>query len=268
MTAAKPLSPIGRAALSVVRATPLCRGRSRKVILQMIKQRVHDPIEADYRGIPFIFNLDNTTEAKALFGRYNIEEINFMQSCVADVPSAVFVDLGANSGFYMQNFLGRGHDRLALAIEPNPSLCQRVRNNFALLSGRRPDHNNRLIVECAAVGASAGSVHLDVSQGLGCAQIVQQATDQTIPVKMDSLHAILKRNDIQKIDLMKIDIEGYEDRAVVPFFEQAEAALFPRHIIFEHTSSDMWENDLFAVLHDNGYEPVGKTRGNLLLTRR
>lgn len=250
--------------LSIIRHTPLSCGKSRRHILNFIKKHIDHPIITDFRGVPFILNLDNTTEAKALFGRYNLKELAFMKSMASSYPQPVFVDVGANSGFYTQNFLAIGRG-LALAIEPNPAMCQRIKDNHVLFQKERLDYDNKLIVECCAVGESSGVVELDLSQGLGCAHVVDQKEEYTIPVKMDSLLNILKRHEIDRISVMKIDIEGYEDRALTPFFTKADRGLFPHSIIIEHTSSDRWGGDLFSILKNCGYITVGKTRGNLLL---
>jgi len=260
---AKPLQPVYRAILLFIRATPLSRGKARRIILKAIKKRVAHPIITDFRGIPFVFNLDNTTESKALFGRYNLEELDFMRSAVSTYAQPVFVDLGANSGFYTQNFLALGRG-LALAIEPNPAMCQRTEDNYDLLRKTRPNCNSRLVIECCAAGESAGTVELDLSHGFGGANIVHQKGSNTVSVRMSPFLDILKRNHINRIHVMKVDIEGYEDKALIPFFTQADPRLFPYNIIIEHTSSDQWEGDLFRILNDRGYIVVGKTRGNML----
>lgn len=251
--------------LFVARHSPLGRGRARKMILKFIRQRVHHPIITTFRGIPFIFNLDNTTEAKALCGHYNLEELAFMEAMASAHPHPVLVDLGANSGFYTQNFIGRGSGRTALAIEPNPAMCQRIHNNYELLKKARSGFSSHLMVACCAVGAHEGTAMLDVSQGLGCAHVRDATAAQGIPVVMRSLREVLTLHGIERIDIMKVDIEGYEDRALIPFFMEADLRVFPRNIIIEHTSCADWTGDLLTVLKNSGYIEIGRTRGNLLL---
>lgn len=185
----QPLGRISKIALSFVRSSFLSRGRFRKLIINNVKKYMDNPILTDFRGIPFIFNLDNTTEAKALFGHYNLKELSFLKE-KTNHSNAVFVDLGANSGFYTQNFLGSGSNhRTALAIEPNPEMCERIRANYALLENIYA--NNKLIVENCAVGSMSGQAELDLSEGLGAAMIVDAKGKQTITVSMDTLLNIL-----------------------------------------------------------------------------
>lgn len=257
-----------RMGLSFIRSTPLSRGKSRRIILNFIKKHITHPIITDFRGVPFILNLDNTTEQKALFGKYNLQELAFLKAGTSRV-GATFVDLGANCGFYTQNFLaGEGQNRQVLAIEPNPSMCKRITANVTLLKQEQPENDTKLILECCAIGNSDGEAELDLTDGVGGATIVGEKNTNTITVKIEKLTNILKKHGIDKIDVLKVDIEGYEDVALVPFFTQADPHLFPKNIIIEHTGSENWKEDLFAVLKDKGYAIMGKTRGNLLLTKQ
>lgn len=267
MQAPRSLPPLYQLALSFIRATPLSRGAARKIITRYIRKNINYPVITNFRGVPFILHVDSTLGIKALFGQYNLKELAFLKEKTSH-PDAVFVDLGANTGFYTQNFLAYGQRRTALAVEPNPALCERIKNNHALLQKKDPDANRLLIVDCLAVGDSDRETYLDLSNGLGNARVLDRPAERSIPVKMNSLLNILKQHGIEKIDVMKVDIEGHEDKALIPFFSQAQPALFPRNIIIEHTSSHSWQSDLFSMLKDKGYITSGKTRGNLLLTRQ
>jgi len=263
----QPLNIFYKTIVSFARATPLSRGRARRIILNRLKKKINHPIITEFRGVPFILNMDNTTEAKALFGKYNLQELRFMSENIP-AQKAVFVDLGANSGFYTQNFLAAcGQGSIALAIEPNPLMVKRIEDNFALLKQSNPAFNRQLIIEKCAVGKATQSIQLDLSGGYGGANITSEQNPHTITVQMMPLLDIIQKHPIDKIDVMKADIEGYEDRALIPFFEKADPSLFPQCIIIEHTSHNEWENDLFKLLADTGYKEIGKTRGNLLLKR-
>ena len=67
--------------------------------------------------------------------------------------------------------------------------------------------------------------------------------------------------------LIKIDVEGYEDRALKPFFEAAPETLFPKNIVIEYTSQHEWEDkDFINYLMKKGYRLKMRTRGNLCLS--
>lgn len=261
MTAPQKLPYPQRLLLSMLRKTPLSRGKCRRILLGWLKKRVDYPVISDFRGIPFIFWLDDTS-AKMIFGHYDLKELDFLKKRTS-FPGAVFVDLGANAGFYTQNFLGWGKERLALAIEPNPDMCARIQENVRLL----PAGQQNLLIENSAAGGADSTANLDLSRGFGAASITADMKGNTIPVRIKQLADILAAHSITKIDVMKIDIEGYEDRALIPFFEQADSGLFPKALIIEHSSSSQWGKDLLSVLRDKGYVTVAKTRGNLLMER-
>lgn len=259
----KPLSPALGAFLSFVRMTPLKRGITRRHLMKFMLKRIDHPVITDFRGVPIILRLDNTTEQKALFGYYDLIELDFLKEQALRVDDPVFVDLGANAGFYTQNFLALGRGTV-LAIEPNPKMIKRIVENDKHLSA--VGHAKaRLIIEDCAVGPEHGEAFLDLSQGFGAANIKNSAGAQTLPVRVAPLTDVLQKHGIKKIDIMKVDVEGYEDRALGPFFESADPSLYPRRIVIEHTSTDRWEKDLFALLQERGYRTLRRTRGNLLL---
>lgn len=260
----KPLDFVPRTLLSVIRRTPLNRGPFRRVIMKAFKKYIDHPVVTDFRGVPFILHMDNTTETKALFGHYNLEELAFLAAGIAGKDDPVFVDLGANCGFYTQNFLGHGRGRV-LAIEPNPAMCVRIEENHALLRQERTDNAAALLLERCAVGDERGEVNLDLKSGFGAANVVDRASATTITVPVALLTDVLAKHGIASIDVLKIDIEGYEDKALMPFFATAPAALYPRRIIIEYTSGEAWSGDLMGLLKEKGYAEQGRTRGNLLL---
>ena len=84
---------------------------------------------------------------------------------------------------------------------------------------------------------------------------------------MISLLELVKKNDINYITNLKIDIEGYEDKALKPFFESAAIELYPENIVIEFTSQNEWQDQNFiSYLIDKGYREILKTRGNLCLS--
>ncbi len=73
---------------------------------------------------------------------------------------------------------------------------------------------------------------------------------------------------IRKIDTLKIDIEGYEDVALMPFFEKVNNNLWPRVIVIEYTSQELWRDNILSYLLNSGYERTMITRGNMILHKK
>lgn len=254
-----------RVLLRAAQIQPFNRGPIRRRLMWFFKKRISHPIKTTFHGVPFVFNLDNPTEQKALFGFYNNREVDYLIGA-AQSGAPVFVDVGANSGFYSQIFLfhAAGGARV-LSIEPNPEMCVRIKQNVRLIADQMHEKNLTLILEDCAVGDQKGAMFLDLASGPGGAHVVDSPTPMHIEVRVDRLLDVLRAHEIDRIDLLKIDVEGYEDRALIPFFDEADKGLFPKAIIIEHTSDRDWQGDLWGKLKAVGYQEVFRTRGNMVL---
>ena len=103
---------------------------------------------------------------------------------------------------------------------------------------------------------------------LGVSHIVMgTAARGAIRVPSWRLERILGDAGVAKVDALKIDVEGFEDRVLTGFFKQARQALWPRAVVIEHLSRDQWQEDCIADMRARGYTDAGKTRSNTLLLR-
>jgi FkbM family methyltransferase len=166
----------------------------------------------------------------------------------------VYIDIGANSGLYVQWLAAKMvPSSRAIAIEPHPALCERMRRNLSML--REAGIETRVdIVECAA-GDQERTLKLDGDLGTGSLALGGKGG---IPVRVQPLNEILKQLSCSKISALKIDVEGYEDRALIPFLQTAPRQLWPNAICMEFVNSDLWKEDAIAELIRQGYRPVGK----------
>ena len=219
-------------------------------------------------GVPFFFYFDGMSETKQIFGSYNKKEIDFLkQNTHAD---SIFVDIGANIGFYTQNIAStykRSSFSKIISIEPNPILVKRLNDNLSLLQNIIPEIENKIITENYAIGSTVGEIFLDLNEGYGNARIIDDKKTTAIKVQIVTLLELIKKHNIDYITNLKIDVEGYEDRALKPFFEEAPETLFPRNIVIEYTSQHEWEDkDFINYLIKKGYRLKIRTRGNLCLS--
>ena len=76
---------------------------------------------------------------------------------------------------------------------------------------------------------------------------------------------LVREAGFERIDAMKADIEGAEDVALLPFFEEAPQALWPRLLIVENNRAE-WRRDCIAFLEARGYRSH-KVAGNIVLQR-
>jgi FkbM family methyltransferase len=121
---------------------------------------------------------------------------------------AVVADVGANIGIYSR-FLSRcvGPTGLVHSFEPSP-------DNFRRLSAATRDLSNVRLTH-AAVGERSGECKLYISDKLNVDHRAYKANGdsrRTIPAEMVALDDYFKPE--QRVDLIKMDIQGYELHAL------------------------------------------------------
>ncbi|MFT8345450.1 MAG: FkbM family methyltransferase [Gluconobacter oxydans] len=238
--------------------TPLGYSRLRRPFIERFKRDCSSgPVDAPLFGLKVRFYPQgNQTDAKsAVCGTcYNHRELKWLRRHLP--KGGTFVDVGANMGFF--SLYAAQREAHVIAIEPNPVLFERLATNMRL-NGMRAD------LLRVAVGNQEGSGQLvQVNRDFGGGRI---GAGYGASVRIRPLLDILQACDVTVVHILKIDIEGYEDRALLPFFREAPAALWPDHIIMEDTEHDRWAQDVFPVLRRYGYERRGRSRGNILLSR-
>jgi FkbM family methyltransferase len=145
------------------------------------------------------------------FGQYEQEESGLIAHLVR--PGMTVLDIGANIGYFtllMASLVGpRGQVH---AIEPNPIMLQRVEANIVL---NPPLQDGRIKTHHLALGAKSG--HADFfcpntgHEGVGGLKDIKRAPlDQVIQVPVATLDGFVQAQGIEKLDFIKMDIEGGE----------------------------------------------------------
>jgi FkbM family methyltransferase len=170
----------------------------------------------------------------------------------------VFVDVGANMGFF--SLFAASQGAFVIAIEPHPSLFSRLEINMRL-------NNICAALFNEAAGATTTQSILVPGKGdLGSSKITASADG--LLVRTRPLLDIILASGVTKIDALKIDIEGNEDVVLMAFMATAPTSLWPRLIIMEHSSHEEWGTDIIKILtSEMGYVSRGKNRANLCLSR-
>jgi FkbM family methyltransferase len=254
-----------RAIIALAQRSRLKRGAFRPMLSRLLNLLRAGPIDVRYQGAAFRFHhLTSATERGALLNPdYNIEELDFLR---AHTPvGGVFVDVGANAGTYALPLAHHvGPDGRVIAVEPHPVMVARLAfnqaasaaGNVALVAAAAGDADGELMIQTDHENYGASHVNPDAS-----------ARSDTIRVAAMRLLRILQDRNVDQVDSLKIDVEGYEDRVLTGFFRDAPKALWPRAIAIEHLSRDDWVDDCLADLLARGYAEAGKTRSNTLLVR-
>jgi FkbM family methyltransferase len=149
-------------------------------------------------------------------------------------PGDTVVDAGANIG-YMALLAARaaGPKGKVYAFEPYPRVIEVLREN--VLQGNTSCPSAEIIIREEALGAKTGTVRLAIPEGIrdndGLAYVLSNgdAGDDAVEVAITTIDEVFP-SDV--IDMMKIDVEGYE-LEVLKGMRRTLASGRLRHILFE-----------------------------------
>ena len=142
-------------------------------------------------------------------GSYEPNEFNYLAHYLQ--PGMVVVDAGANEGLYSL-FASRrvGAGGLVLAVEPSPRELTCLRNNIAR------NHMSNIRVVPMALSDRTGRTILQLAEDEHAGQntlgefVYDIQSAGTHEVEQISLDILLAQENVQRVDLIKADIEGAE----------------------------------------------------------
>lgn len=252
--------PLQRLLIGLARGTFLHRGKMRHRMTLLIA-RLGAPLDVIFRDCRYrIEGRNNLMEyGLLLHPDYNGAEIGFLAAGLPD--GGVAVDIGANIGLYSLPLArAAGPQGRVIAIDANAGVLARL-----AVSARCSGLGTVTPVNCA-VGDHLGQVGLSIRAGDLSIVKVDDRAGGDIPMR--PLTAILADLGVTRVDVLKIDIEGHEDMALVPFFRDAPDAMLPRRICIERGGADGGDYPGAAAAFARlGYRLVGRTRSNSLYER-
>ncbi|WP_287187221.1 FkbM family methyltransferase, partial [Rhodovulum sp.] len=171
----------------------------------------------------------------------------------------LMLDVGMNSGLFTLALAPEmAPESRVVGVEANASLRPRIERNLALNS-----LGNIVDVHYCAVGAEPGIARLRIdSRNLGASTVLSDG-EKGIKVPMRRLADITPEDPEAELFLVKIDIEGSEDAALVPFLNRPDGRL-PDYIMLEVLHKDHWKLPLEQTLAERGYHAVYSGEGNTL----
>ena len=244
--------------------TGISRGKLKKLFHNIWRKYLNEnPVDLIYNGLKLrVRPFGNTIESNILFSSKTREksELKIIKKFVNS--NTLFLDIGANFGYYSL-FVASFGARKCIGFEPNPVLIERMKENINLNK-----LSEKIVVAPFALGKNSKMVNLHISKfGLGSSSIVKNNSSlETIRVKQKSLKKALEELNEIKADIVKIDIEGFEDKVLFPYLSVLEKDYLPSLIIIEDNSAD-WDLNILNWLEKNHYKRAGKTRGNIFLVK-
>ncbi|MEL6766783.1 MAG: FkbM family methyltransferase [Pseudomonadota bacterium] len=185
----------------------------------------------------------------------------------------IFVDAGANVGLYSLAAIAgaarRNTPLTVVAIEPDPETAARLRFNLQSAAGAQAQAT---IVEAALAG-EAGELTLSKA-GLNRGEVSVAAAGTGKRVSAITLLSVARQAGLERIDALKIDIEGMEAPVLAAFLAEAPLALRPALVLLEAPrrkrdggGCPADESDALTLLCRAGYSLAGRTKLNAILTR-
>ena len=175
----------------------------------------------------------------------------------------VFLDVGANVGLYSLILAAyakeAGKEIRIVAFEPDP--INRARLAFNV---KASDANIQVLPY--AVSDQDGEGFMgggDINRGEVKLQGGEGDNEDGQPVHIKTLYGVSEEQGLSRIDAMKVDIEGHDERALVAFFEHAPKTLWPRLLILE-TGRDA-TTSLLELCTGHGYTITKRTGINSIL---
>ncbi|MEO0429724.1 MAG: FkbM family methyltransferase [Pseudomonadota bacterium] len=262
--------PVARRGVSVLRRAALW-GRSDPVDVEIF------PCEGGQGIWARLHPRDNLSEKRAFAGLqfFDRAERGALSQAIAAHRGPgpfVFVDAGANAGLYSLAAIAAAGTRVPLtilAVEPDPETAARLRFNLAAAD---PGGTLSLVIEVALAG-EAGEACLSAA-GRNRGEVSIAADGDGRRVEAITLRTALSRAGLDRVDALKIDIEGMEAPVLEGFLASAPAALRPDLVILEAplradaaVPNPKGQGRALWLLRNAGYELAARTRLNAILTQ-
>jgi FkbM family methyltransferase len=154
-------------------------------------------------------------------------------------PNDVLLDIGANVGYVSGCFLQNVSQSSVVAVEPQEALVSLLKVNL-------PPERAKIFPYALSTENGEAFFELDQSNS-GAARIVQAPNSNAIKIPTRTPDAMFRELAIKKIDLIKIDAEGFEKPIVQGLYRQIKITQ-PRAIIFEDSAGSAVE--IASMLED------------------
>ena len=238
-------------------------GRSvfKKILFNILKMIIGgEKIFFKYNGKSFcLYPLLNSTDSKMIVSSRVIdkEELKNLKN-LEKRKNSVFLDIGANIGYYSISASSFGFKKI-YSFEPVPETINKLKFNIEL-NGLE----NLIEVIPKAIGLKKESKKIyEDKDNFGNSSFYEGIKNsKLIDIQVINLYEFVNEKKIKDIDAIKIDIEGYEDQALLDFITKTKKEDLPKLIIIEHSNSHLWKNDLFSILENKKYFRSHKLRGN------
>ena len=232
----------------------LKRGIFRSSYTKFIMSLSIGPLDIFFRGCAYrIWNEKNLIEYGLLLDpNYNHKDIDFLIN--GSSHDSNFIDIGSNIGLYSLPMALASPKGKTISIDANPLMQSRLNFN------KKSSKISNIKMINIAVSDKKGFGVLKIRKD--DIAIVALDESQNGDVEISTLNEILKNNKINKIYGLKIDIEGHEDKALVPFLLNAPKKILPKKIVIERPNKSQDYPGCKLAFEKLNYKLVGCSKNN------
>jgi FkbM family methyltransferase len=226
-------------------------------------------------GVPIVLDAAEFTTIGLYFGGDVYEAATTAFFARALAPGSVFVDVGANHGYFSMLAAALVGERgRVVSFEPNPAVFEQLQTHVRLnhfehrvaahqiALADEPDPAARFFVSQSAVNSGLSSL-TPPEETLKTGQL---SGAHTIAVRVDTFDHWFRTSELTRVDLLKIDVEGGEAQ-VVGGMQASLAGGVIAQIILE----TVWDSPAHRAVCAAGYEARVLDRvgplSNVLYTR-
>ena len=191
---------------------PYHRGKGWLVerLLHLFRIDVDEEFDLERDGLRWRLNPADFVHADVFWlGRKDYYDVYHLQKVLQS--GHVFFDVGANFGYYSVVMASRLNKQCVIhAFEPNPPTLARLRHHVVINGLQEVVH-----VHDAALSDQVGTAALSTKEGnSGGAHIVVSDAKST-QVKLTTLDDFCDEQRVTRLDAVKIDVEGFEERVLL-----------------------------------------------------
>lgn len=177
---------------------------------KLVFRFVDTPAQIQFRGVTLRIDQSDTTITPTLLtGQYEATELDLLESILE--PGMVVVDVGANNGAYTCiSSQHVGPDGRVIAIEPVAENLDLLQQSVALNQAC----TQNVTIIAAAAGADDGTIRIHLDDGNSGTHSVGGNGERWQDVPMRPISDIVHDEQLEFLDVMKIDVEGFEPQVL------------------------------------------------------
>lgn len=220
-------------------------------------------VDIEFMGMKRRLFVDEFAHDRAIFRKGTHPEVEELATLDAFAgQDAVFLDIGSNNGFFSVRAATLFAPTARIhAFEPHPRTYAKLALHVAMNNARTVTTHN------VALGPDESRMMLRLASDDGSHSLLGKR-DEGVEVAVRPLLAMAQEAGLERIDLIKIDVEGFEDGVLCPFFAEAPDALLPKLVLIETIhGARSWKEDVLAAAARRGYRIDKQNKDNTWLAR-